>query len=117
MENLVITLVCIALLIMGAVTFSMSALTSMSTVADALRVDESLSRDILNTGIRCQSSATTDNGSTVTIDVENDGKKALANYAAWDVIVRYQDGGTVWIPYSTSTPGWTISAFFFRGRC
>ncbi len=117
MENLVITLVCIALLLMGAVTFSMSALNSMSAVADALKADESLSLDILSTGIRCQGSSTTDSGETVTIDIENDGKKALANYTAWDVIVRYQDGGTVWIPYSTGTPGWTISDFFFPGRC
>ena len=117
METFVVTLVCIALLLLGAVTLSMSALNSMNTVTDALKVSESLSRDMLNTDIRCISSSTTDSGATVTIDIENEGKKALANYIAWDVIVRYQDGGTVWIPYSTSTPGWTISGFFFRGRC
>jgi len=117
MENFIITLVCIALLLMGAMSLSMSALNSMSAIANAQETSESLSRDILSTSIQCGNAVTTDSGATVTIDIENDGKKALANYSAWDVIVRYQDGDTVWIPYSTSTPGWTISGFFFPGRC
>ena len=115
MENFIITLVCIALLLMGAMSLSMSALNSMSAIANAQETSESLSRDILSTSIQCGNAVTTDSGATVTIDIENDGKKALANYSAWDVIVRYQDGDTVWIPYSTSTPGWTISGFFFQG--
>jgi hypothetical protein len=117
MENFAITLVCIALLIIGGVSVSMSALNSINTVSDALRTEESLSRDMVSTSIVCENSSTTGGGSTVTLYVVNDGKTALSNYAAWDVIVRQQNGGTSWIPYSTATPGWQTGGFFFTGTC
>lgn len=117
MENFVITLVCIALLLVGAVSFSMSALSSINAVSSAMQTSDSLSRDILSTSIKCKSSATASGGASVAIDVDNDGNKALANYAAWDVIIRYQDGSTLWVPYSEGTPGWTVSGFFFQGGC
>jgi archaellum component FlaF (FlaF/FlaG flagellin family) len=116
MENVIIALVCIALLISGVLSISQSALSSISTVSDALRQEEVLSRDMLSTSISCTKAVTNAGGTSVTIDVKNDGKKALANYSAWDVIVHYGNGDTKWIPYSTSTPGWTISGFFFPGR-
>jgi hypothetical protein len=115
MENFAITLVCIALLIIGALSISMSALNAMNTVSDALREGEVLSRDMINTNIACENSSTTASGSTVTILVHNDGKVSLSSYGAWDVIVRYQDGSTSWIPYSTATPGWQTGNFFFPG--
>jgi hypothetical protein len=115
MENFAITLVCIALLIIGAVSISMVALNSINTVADALKTEESLSRDVVNTSILCENSSTTGNGATVALYVMNEGKTALSNYAAWDVIVRLQNGGTSWIPYSTATPGWQTGGFFFPG--
>ena len=71
MENFAITLVCIALLIIGAVSVSMSALNSINTVADALKTEESLSRDVVNTSIVCENSSTTGNGSTVALYVLN----------------------------------------------
>jgi len=115
MENFAITLVCIALLIIGALSISMSALNSINTVSDALRTEEVLSRDIVNTSILCENSSTAGSGGTVTMYVHNGGKTALSNYPAWDVIVRYQNGGTSWIPYSTATPGWQTGGFFFPG--
>lgn len=116
MENFAITLVCIALLIIGALSLSMSALNAINTLADALREQQVMSRDVMDTGITCENSTTTDSGATVTVYVHNDGKTALRNYSAWDVIVRYQDGSTDWIPYSAATPGWQTGGFFFSGK-
>lgn len=115
MENFAITLVCIALLIIGAVSVSMSALNAVNSVSDALRMEESLARDISSTSILCRNGSAAPGGATATVYVRNDGKTSLGSYAAWDVIVRYQNGSTVWIPYSTATPGWQTSGFFFRG--
>jgi archaellum component FlaG (FlaF/FlaG flagellin family) len=116
MENFAITLVCIALLIIGALSLSMSALNAINSMSDALREQQVMSRDIIDTGITCENSTTIDSGATVTMYVHNDGKTALRNYGAWDVIVRYQDGSTDWIPYSTATPGWQTDGFFFSGK-
>ncbi len=116
MENFAITLVCIALLIAAAVSMSMAALNAVNTTADALRQEEVTSRDMVNTSIACENATTSPGGNSVALYVANMGNTSLANYAAWDVIVRYQDGGTYWIPYSAATPGWTTGAFFFPGQ-
>jgi len=93
----------------------MTALSAVNSLSDAFRESESLSRDAVNTSIACENATVTGSGTTVTMYIENKGNTSLADYAAWDVIVRYQDGDTVWIPYTTSTPGWTTGGFFFPG--
>ena len=115
MENFAITLVCIALLISCGLAISMSALNSVNTVSDALREEEVIARDMSNTSIVCENMSVTSGGGTLAMHVRNDGKTSLSNYTAWDVIVRYQDGSTQWIPFSAATPGWQTSVFFFSG--
>jgi len=115
MENFAISLVCIALLIIGAVSISMSALNAINSVSDALRTEEVLARDIRNSSISCVTTSTINDGVNVIMDIDNTGNTDLLNYAEWDVIVRYEDGDTQWIPYAVTTPGWTTSGFFFPG--
>jgi len=116
MENFAITIVCISLIIIGGLSISMSALNSINSISDALREEQVMSRDIIETGINCESSSTDSGGSTVRLYIHNDGKTSISNFSAWDVIVRYQDGGTSWIPYSAATPGWQTGGFFFPGK-
>lgn len=115
MENFAVALVCIALLIIGAVAISMSALNAINTVSDALRAEEIVSRDIRETSISCVGSSMTGSGSIAFIDIDNKGNTDLMDYKAWDVIVRYEDGDTLWIPYGTTVPGWATGGFFFPG--
>ena len=95
---------------------SMTALNAVNTMSDALRQEEVLSRNMVNSSIALDNVTTAPGGNSVTLNVENTGNTKLADYAAWDVIVRYQDGDTYWIPYSVATPGWTTGSFFFPGQ-
>jgi hypothetical protein len=116
MENFAVSLVCIALLIIGALSVSMSALNSINSVSDALRAEEVVANDIRNTAISCKTASTIGSGTSVIMDIDNIGKTDLLKYDGWDVIVRYQNGGTQRIPYAVATPGWTTSGFFFPGK-
>lgn len=117
MENLFISIVCITLFIIAASTMSLGALNSVNTIAGALNQQTDICRDRLDTGITCTASSTTGMGSTVTVDLDNTGNSSLANFSSWDVVVRYGNGDTRWIPYSVSTPGWSVASFFFQGGC
>jgi hypothetical protein len=94
----------------------MTALNAVNSISDALRVEESLARDIRDTSISCKSASTINSGASVIMDIDNTGKTELLNYSGWDVIVRYQGGGTQRIPYAVTTPGWATSGFFFPGQ-
>lgn len=116
MENFVVSLVCIALLIIGAVSIATSALNAVNGVSDALRAEETIIRSMIDSSIDCTTTSTLSNGSVVNVDIQNTGKTDLYNYSKWDVIVHYQGGDTLWIPYGTAIPGWVTGGFFFPGE-
>lgn len=116
MENIFITLVCVALIIIGGVSYATSALNSVDKLTVSLKTAEAYAQETRETEVQAVSSDTYDSGTSVAISLENNGNQALLNFEKWDVIVRYQDGGAVWVPYSTSTPGWSISGIYYNGQ-
>jgi len=108
--------VCIALLIIGAVSVATSTLNAVNSISEALRTEESITRNMIDSNISCTATSTLSRGSVVNVDIQNTGKADLYNYSKWDVIVRYQDGDTLWIPYGTAIPGWVTAGFFFPGE-
>jgi archaellum component FlaF (FlaF/FlaG flagellin family) len=116
MENIFVTIICIALIILGGVSYATSALNSVDTLAVSWKLAEAYAQETRETGVQTIGSETHDNGSNVDISLQNDGNQALLNYEKWDVIVRYQDGGAVWVPYTTATPGWSISGIYYNGN-
>ena len=116
MENVIVALVCITLLVTGAVTIASSSFNSIDTLAYAWKEGESLARDMRNTIITSVSSNTTSAGTQAEITIENDGNTALASFSKWDVIVVYQNSSVQWLPYTTDTPGWTVNGIFLNGK-
>jgi hypothetical protein len=115
MENVLVSLVCIAMILMGTATMAMSSLNSMSLIADSIKDEEKITSEIRNTNITPVSATVFDNGSRVEIMLKNDGTTDLANYKAWDVILRFQDNTTQWVPYSWGAPGWTVGGIYYNG--
>lgn len=93
-----------------------SSLTSIDRLADAWRHEESQALDMRHTEITAVSANTDNGGDQAEIVIRNDGQKALARFESWDVIVRYQNSGVEWVPYTTSTPGWTVGGIFLGGN-
>lgn len=116
MENILVTLVCITMLIVGVVTIASDSFSSIDRLIYAWKDEESLINNMRNTAITSVSSNVTSEGNRVEIVVKNDGQTDLADFKRWDVLVRYQDGGAQWLPYTTDTPGWTVGGIFLSGE-
>jgi hypothetical protein len=116
MENLFVTIVCIALIIIGGVSYATSALNSVDKLAVSWKLAEACAQETRETGVQAISSETHDNGSSIDVSLQNVGNQSLYNYDKWDVIVRYQGGGATWVPHTEATPGWSISGIYYNGN-
>ena len=116
MENLFITIVCIALILLATVSYATSSLDSADLISNSFKNAVARAGEISRTEITATGATTADGGSEVEVTLKNDGNTAVRNFSRWDVIVRYQGGTTVWIPYSASAvPGWSDNGTFLNG--
>lgn len=116
MENLIITIACIALILLGTASFATSSLNSVDTLSSSWKQAEAKAQEINRTDISAIDSQTLANGSEIDITIRNEGNTSLTSFNKWDVIIRYQNGSTQWIPYSGSTPGWSVSGIYLNGN-
>ncbi len=116
MENLFITIACIALILLGTVSYASSSLSSADAITNSFKNALERAGEISRTDIRATVATTAVDGSAVEITLSNDGTTSLRNFSRWDVIVRYQDGDTVWVPYAAATaPTWSDNGTFLDG--
>jgi archaellum component FlaF (FlaF/FlaG flagellin family) len=116
MENIFITLVCITILLVGAVTIAMYSFNSIDMLAYAWKDCESRAGEMRCTSISSISSTTNSQGTQVEVMIKNAGQTDLAHFEKWDVIVKYQSGVVQRLPYTAATPGWTVSALYINGQ-
>jgi len=116
MENVIITVICIAILLTGTTAFGMSALNSLDTLSDSMREQMNLISDIRMTSISSVRSSTEEGGGEAYITIRNDGQTSLASFSKWDVIIQYTDGQVQWLPYGLQTPGWTVDGIYMNGN-
>jgi hypothetical protein len=116
MENLFITIVCIALIMLASVSYASSSLSSADAIGNSFKTMAERVREIGRTNIIAENTTTAD-GSAVEITLRNDGNTALRNYSRWDVIVRYANGTTTWIPYQAADGRgwWSDNGTFLNG--
>ena len=114
MENLFITIVCIALILLATVSYASSSLSSADLISSSFKMMAERAGEINRTEITA-TGATTADGNEVELTLRNDGSTPLRNFSRWDVIVRYQDGTTVWVPYTAATPGWLDAGTYLNG--
>jgi archaellum component FlaF (FlaF/FlaG flagellin family) len=114
MENAIVTAICIILILVGVVTLSMNSFSSINTISNSMKEMESFTRDIRQTCISTVDSTTQAGGDQVEITILNDGNTSLAHFNKWDIIVVYEEGTVQWLPYTDSTPGWSITGLYYN---
>ena len=115
MENIIITLVCITILIIGVGMIAMNLFNSMDMLAYAWKECEAKSGEVRCTRISAVSSNTTAPGTQANLTIKNEGQIDLAYFDKWDVIVKCQSGVVQRLPYTTDTPGWSVGGIYING--
>ena len=109
MAAAIVTIICIAMIVVGGMTLSQGILTSTDAAAvsvDSISVREG---DIMRTSLETVRVAELAWGNYLRVTVKNNGQTKLASFDKWDVIVNYLDGNNTayfsWLPNTGSLPG------------
>lgn len=118
METALITLICVAIIIVGTVTTMMTSVQSATTLSESLKEMEEQAADIRRTEIDAIDNADVGNDD-IYVTVVNDGQTNLAQFPKWDVIAQYESSGTdytTYLEYTTDVdPGdnqWTVDGIY-----
>jgi hypothetical protein len=115
MDTILVSIISLALIIVSTLTVTMTSFKSASRMADAWKVMEERSAVASRTDIAAVAPLDY-RGGVIDLTVRNDGHVNLNDFAAWDVILQYQSGGTTYLTYSpTYPPGagqWAVNGIF-----
>ena len=104
----VVTIICIAMIVVGGMTLSQGMLTSADAAAVNFDKITVLEGEITRTDLTIIRAAKLSWSDYLRVTVINDGQTKLASFDKWDVIVNYEDSnGTqyiTWLPYTTALP-------------
>src|SRR3990172_8614535 len=122
MATIVVSIIVIAMVILGAMTLSQGLLTSADTAA--LSVQELSVREGEMSRTRLTNDSTVlPSHDTLQVTLDNSGQTRLASYDKWDFIVQYYDYDdnyyVKWLPYNGGVPGnneWQETGLYLNGQ-
>jgi archaellum component FlaG (FlaF/FlaG flagellin family) len=119
METALITLICVAIIIVGTVTTVMTSIQSATSLSESLKEMEDQAADIRRTEIDAIDNIDDVGDDDIDVTVVNEGHTDLAQFPRWDVIAQYQNGGaeySTYLEYTTDVdPGdnqWTVDGIY-----
>jgi archaellum component FlaF (FlaF/FlaG flagellin family) len=118
METAFVSIICVALMVIGGMTMARGFLSSVDNTSTNMQVVSQRNEEIMRTNIAVtevvQSSA-----NTLEVHLSNIGQVKLSEFSKWDVIVHHMDTEdnfyVTWMPYKTDSPGdneWTVEGIY-----
>lgn len=108
MAAAIVTIICIAMIVVGGMTLSQGILTSTDSAALSVESISVREGDIMRTNLDSLRAAQLAWGNDLRVTVKNSGQTKLASFDKWDFIVNYTsaDGQmhSTWLPYTTLAP-------------
>ena len=121
METAIVSIICIALLVVGGMTMSENFLSSVDSSTVGLEQISDRGEEIMRTELATLS-ATMTAADTLEVALRNRGQTKLTSFSKWDVIVKYYKSGSyhvTWLPYIDGSPGnneWTVSGIYLSSE-
>jgi len=109
MENALVTIVCIALLLVAGLAMVHSTLSSVDTVSTTLKEAELRYGEMSRTEIALGDTAVISPDNTlIDVTVFNQGQEPIHDFGKWDIVLEYYDAGAdyyvVRATYTTTDP-------------
>jgi len=122
METAIVSVICIALIVVGGMTMSQGFLSSVDSSTLGLGEISERDEEIMRTELSAVNT-THPSADIMTVRLENSGQTRLNDFARWDVIIQYHDDGgsyyTKWLPYTEGSLGnneWEVSWIHLDGE-
>jgi hypothetical protein len=118
METIFVSIICIALIVVGGMTMSRGFLSSLDNTSANIDAISQRNQEIMRTNISVLSASQTD-PNTLEVSLRNTGQTKLTDFGKWDIIVHHTDllgnYSVTWLPYTVSSPGnnqWTVEGIY-----
>ncbi len=109
MATAIVSIICMALIVLGGMTMSQGILTSADTTAVSAQEISAREGEIMRTEVDTIRAADLSWADLLRVTVKNSGQTKLSSFNKWDAIVNYYDGAgvyhTEWLPYTEGAPG------------
>ena len=122
METVIVSVICIALMVIGGMTMAQGFLSSVDSTTMGLEEISDRDEQIMRTDL-ATINATQPSASILEVALRNDGQTKLASFSKWDVIVQYHDAigsyQVKWLPYVDGTPGndeWAVKGIYLNAE-
>jgi len=108
METAIVSIACIALIVVGGMTMAQGFLTSVDSTAVGVETISVTESEIQRTELEIIGATTLFSTDHLRVRLKNSGQTKLASFSKWDYITQYDDGGSyqvAWLPYTEGTLG------------
>jgi hypothetical protein len=109
MAAAIVTIICIAMIVVGGMTLSQGILTSTDSAVLSMESISVREGDIMRTNLEALRAAQLAWGNDLRVTVKNSGQTKLASFGKWDFIVSYLSADSqmhsTWLPYTTAILG------------
>ena len=104
----IVTIICVAMIVLGGMTLSQGILTTADTAAISVESISVREGEIMRTGLEVTRAAKLSWSDYFRATVKNSGQTKLASYDKWDIILNYEDNSgnmcSQWLLYTSSFP-------------
>jgi archaellum component FlaF (FlaF/FlaG flagellin family) len=118
METAFVSIICVALMVIGGMTMSQGFLSSVDSTTNNIQTLSQRDEEIMRTNIAILE-ATQSAADTLKVTIKNNGQTKLADFERWDMIVHTEDGSSqihvAWLPYDESGPDaneWNVRGIY-----
>jgi hypothetical protein len=118
METAFVSIICVALMVIGGMTMSQGFLSSVDSTTSNIQSLSQRDEEIMRTNITILE-ASQGAADRLLVKVKNNGQTKLSEFKKWDVIVHSEDNNSQkhvnWLPYDENVPDhneWSVQGIY-----